>query len=229
MRTPYNDAYMRLPFFFLAVLLVHVSLAQAQVPTLQDKDGVYYSGPPLQSSHLLKASAAPCPVDACKVKQVVSLELVIQADGSVGNARIIGAPGPLDAAALDAIHLATFTPAKMKGTAVAVNKQLWIAYKGNGSPGRIVEKADRTPVPTTTPVAELTREQREHHVQGEVLVRTLVDAAGNVADAIVLSSPGAGLDTQALKAVNRYKFTPAKIDGQAVPVFITVAINFRSY
>jgi periplasmic protein TonB len=38
-----------------------------------------------------------------------------------------------------------------------------------------------------------------------------------------------GLDEQAVNAVERWKFEPAKKDGQPVPVMINVEVNFRLY
>ena len=49
-----------------------------------------------------------------------------------------------------------------------------------------------------------------------------------------LANPGArslgmGLDQKAIEAVRQWKFEPAKLNGQAVPVQINVEVNFRLY
>jgi TonB family protein len=41
--------------------------------------------------------------------------------------------------------------------------------------------------------------------------------------------PHADLDEKAVEAVRRWKFDPAKKDGQAVAVQISIEVNFRLY
>ena len=45
----------------------------------------------------------------------------------------------------------------------------------------------------------------------------------------VRRSLGMGLDEKAVEAVRRWKFDPAKKDGQAVAVQISIEVNFRLY
>jgi TonB family protein len=62
------------------------------------------------------------------------------------------------------------------------------------------------------------------------LITLIVDAQGNPQNACVMKSAGYGLDGEAVKAVNKYRFEPAtKEDGTPVPVSITVEVNFRLY
>lgn len=79
------------------------------------------------------------------------------------------------------------------------------------------------------PEAEFSDEARRAKYQGEVMVRIIVDTQGNVQDARIVRPLGMGLDEKALEAVRQYKFRPARKDGRPVPVYMTVAVNFRLY
>lgn len=85
------------------------------------------------------------------------------------------------------------------------------------------------PVPIFTPEAEFSDEARRAKYQGEVMVSIIVDAHGNPQNARVVRPLGMGLDEKALEAVMKYKFKPAMKDGHPVPVYLTVAVNFRLY
>jgi TonB family protein len=61
------------------------------------------------------------------------------------------------------------------------------------------------------------------------LVSLLVDPQGNPQDVCVQKPAGYGLDGEAIKAVEQYRFKPATRDGSPVPVHLTVEVNFRLY
>lgn len=84
------------------------------------------------------------------------------------------------------------------------------------------------PVPISAPEAHYTEEARRANLRGECAVRVIVGANGLPQDARVIRPLGMGLDEEALKAVMKYKFRPAKMNGkEPVPVMITVVVNFR--
>ena len=62
-------------------------------------------------------------------------------------------------------------------------------------------------------------------IQGVVIIEATVDAAGRVSDAKVLRSIP-DLDEAALAAVRQWEFTPTLLNGVAVPVIMTVTVNF---
>jgi len=62
-------------------------------------------------------------------------------------------------------------------------------------------------------------------VQGAVIVEITVAPDGTVSDAKVLRSIPL-LDAAALEAVRQWQFTPTTLDGQRVPVIMTVTVNF---
>jgi protein TonB len=63
-------------------------------------------------------------------------------------------------------------------------------------------------------------------VSGIVILEIRIDTEGSVTDARVLRSI-ALLDQAALDAVYQWRFTPTVLNGQAVPVIMTVTVNFR--
>lgn len=66
---------------------------------------------------------------------------------------------------------------------------------------------------------------RASRVQGVVIIEATIDSRGNVASAAVLRSIPL-LDQAALDAVRQWKFTPTLLNGSAVPVIMTVTVNF---
>ena len=62
-------------------------------------------------------------------------------------------------------------------------------------------------------------------IQGVVIVEATIDADGRVSDAKILRSIPM-LDDAALAAVREWEFTPTYLNGAAVPVIMTVTVNF---
>jgi len=67
---------------------------------------------------------------------------------------------------------------------------------------------------------------KTQHVSGGVTIDALVDANGRVTRMKVLSGP-ALLEQAAMDALRQWKYEPATLDGKAVPVHLTVTIQFR--
>lgn len=67
---------------------------------------------------------------------------------------------------------------------------------------------------------------RAARVEGIVIIEATIDRFGNVESAAVLRSIPL-LDQAALDAVRQWKFTPTLLNGVAVPVVMTVTVNFR--
>jgi protein TonB len=66
---------------------------------------------------------------------------------------------------------------------------------------------------------------REVHAQGLVIIEATIDERGNVVRAQVLKSIPL-LDDAALAAVRQWKFTPTLLNGIAIPIVMTVTVNF---
>jgi len=67
---------------------------------------------------------------------------------------------------------------------------------------------------------------RKARIQGIVIVQATIDERGNVTDARILKGLPMGLDQKALEAVRKWKFEPATLDGEPVPVYYNLTINF---
>lgn len=63
-------------------------------------------------------------------------------------------------------------------------------------------------------------------VSGDVDVDALIDAAGNVTAVKVISGPVL-LQHAAMETVRRWKYEPARLDGQAVAMHLTVTVRFH--
>ena len=66
---------------------------------------------------------------------------------------------------------------------------------------------------------------RASRVQGLVVIEATIDIRGNVESARVLRSIPL-LDQAALDAVHQWRFTPTQLNGVAVPIIMTVTVNF---
>jgi protein TonB len=83
---------------------------------------------------------------------------------------------------------------------------------------KVPTKIKKVP-PVYPPVAQ------DAGVQGVVIIEAVIDTAGGVQSAKILRSIPL-LDQAALDAVKQWEFTPTTMNGQAVPVVMTVTVNF---
>ena len=62
--------------------------------------------------------------------------------------------------------------------------------------------------------------------EGTVVLSVLIDAQGSVRDASIIESLAVEMDAEALRAIKKYRFSPAKIEDVPVAVRIRYAIKF---
>ena len=84
-----------------------------------------------------------------------------------------------------------------------------------------------SPLPLNDVAAQYTGQAGQAHIQGKCLVSLVVDEHGMPKDLRVVKGLDPGLDQNALYAANQYRFRPAIKNGKAVPLMITVEINFQ--
>jgi TonB family protein len=82
---------------------------------------------------------------------------------------------------------------------------------------------------TYSPSPEYSKEARKAKYQGICVLWLIVGADGNPRDIEVARTLGKGLDEKAIEAVKKWKFEPARKDGQPVEVQINVEVSFRLY
>jgi len=93
------------------------------------------------------------------------------------------------------------------------------AASANG--GQLVQPKLVSSIASIYPLAAKTA-----HVQGDVLVDALIDATGKVAATKVIS--GAPLLQQAaVDSLRFWKYEPARLNGQPIPIHIKVNVSFR--
>jgi protein TonB len=61
------------------------------------------------------------------------------------------------------------------------------------------------------------------------LMALTVDEQGRPRNAGVVQEAGHGLDRKAYEAVEKYRFTPATLDGKPVPARIHIEVTFKIY
>jgi protein TonB len=64
------------------------------------------------------------------------------------------------------------------------------------------------------------------NIEGVVIIEAVISVDGSVRDARVLRSV-ALLDHAALDAVRQWRYAPTRLGGVAVPVIVTVTVQFR--
>jgi protein TonB len=84
----------------------------------------------------------------------------------------------------------------------------------------------RPPTKTKNVLPEYPAAAKSAGVQGVVIIEAVIGADGKVADAKVLRSVPQ-LDAAAVAAVKQWEFTPTLLNGKAVPVVMTVTVNFK--
>jgi len=68
---------------------------------------------------------------------------------------------------------------------------------------------------------------RKARIQGTVIVEAIIDSHGDVIDARIMKGLPFGLEQEALRAIRRWKFKPGTHNGQPVPVYFNLRIEFK--
>jgi TonB family protein len=190
------------------------------------------------------------------IKGVVIVDIIVNAAGEVTTGAVAGGPQELRASAFKAALALKFTPgSSTTAMQIAVEYMLtdtnWGVKIGEALPntgtrpmprnaggdipagpsnrdaagayriggGLIPPKKIKDVPPLYPPIAQQAR------VQGVVILETRIDENGNVSDTRVLRSIPL-LDQAAIDAVKQWQYERTLMNGVAVPVIITVTVNF---
>ena len=82
------------------------------------------------------------------------------------------------------------------------------------------------PVPVRTASPDYPDELRREGVSGLVMVKCEIDASGNVTSAEVEKSSNSAFEKPAVAAVKKWKFKPAKQDGNPIAIKVSIPIKF---
>jgi len=102
-----------------------------------------------------------------------------------------------------------------------------VSSPGQPDANGVYRIGDALPPPTRSDVPQYPVDAKAAGIAGPVLAEIVIDPSGNVADARVVRSIPM-LDEAALTAVKNWHFTPTMVNGQPVPVRMTVTVNFTT-
>lgn len=68
---------------------------------------------------------------------------------------------------------------------------------------------------------------RQYRIQGDLLLRAVIDKNGDLVRICIIQALGAGLDESAVNAVRQWKYRPYIFNGE--PVEVETAIKVRFY
>ena len=85
------------------------------------------------------------------------------------------------------------------------------------------------PVPVYRPDPEFPDLARQIRKSGRVILHAVVDEAGNVGEIEVIYAPDPdfGYSEEAIRAVRNWRYQPGQLGGRAVPVRLTVRVDFE--
>lgn len=100
--------------------------------------------------------------------------------------------------------------------------------EGGGTGGGVfaIGNGISNPQIISDPRPDYSDDARKARAQGTVVLAIIVRKDGTVSVQEVTKKLGFGLDQKAIDAVKRWKFIPAKKDGNPVDVFVSVEVNF---
>jgi len=85
----------------------------------------------------------------------------------------------------------------------------------------------KAPIKIDAPQPQYTEIARKARIQGVVIVQAIIDKSGDVTNVKVLKGLPMGLEEEAVKAIKRWKFQPATLNGKPVDVYYNLTVNFR--
>ena len=167
----------------------------------------------------------PRTIDAEYRASQVEVEFLINPDGSVQFLRALGSPQPLLAAAtLDAVKHWKFTPPKAGGQPAAAHFRMPIEFPSSFDRALHERDVDELPKLTHQPMPDLPVELRGR--SGSIYLRFVINAQGHVEHLRIISSPHPLLNEPVMKAVQQWRYRPAKRDGQPVPMRSETTLRF---
>jgi TonB family protein len=167
----------------------------------------------------------PAAALSSRVQGVVLLEATIGIDGKISDVRVTRSIPMLDSAAADAVRQWVYEPTVVNGVRVPVIISVAVEFKLTAPQPIRVGGEIKPPTQTKRVTPPYPPEAQAAGVQGIVIMEATIDADGKVTDVRVLRSIPL-LDQAAMDAVRQFEYTPTVVNGVAVPVLMTVTVNF---
>jgi protein TonB len=192
---------------------------------------------------------------SARVSGIVILEALVDRNGDVADARVLKSIPLLDQAAVEAVRQWRYTPTTLNGSPVPVILTVTVNFSLDGGAPTQPVLMNGAPTPTSSAISNATPtewrgappvrvggnitapervkyvppfypvEAQQARVTGIVIIEAIIDENGDVAATKTLKSIPL-LDEAALAAVSQWKYTPTLVNGIAVPVIMTVTVNF---
>jgi TonB family protein len=177
---------------------------------------------PAKTNEIAKAGASAEPAEAPR-KQLGA----IKSSGPVLRKAEAGQHDSSSDAALTSLNPPTETPSALSGLMGAPQPPKAVPVPPTSSAAPALKPGGNIVLPklknSVSPVYPL--EARRSSVQGDVILDTLITEKGKVTDIKVVSGPPL-LRQAAISAVSLWTYEPAKLNGQPVPMRLSVTIKF---
>jgi TonB family protein len=210
--------------------------------------GTISVGPEVLSAKLMHRVEPEYPPEASEkgIEGQVQLQILIDEEGQVAAAQVLGGDGLLAVAATEAVRQWQYLPFLLDGKPVRVNATVAVDFSLPKS--RLTQASKSSialPIKTenSPPVYKVgngvvpprvlsriephyTEEARDAKLQGVVALNAVISAEGVPQNIQVTQGLGMGLDESAVQAISQWRFAPATLNGAPVPVAINVEVNF---
>ena len=90
-----------------------------------------------------------------------------------------------------------------------------------------IEEGGTRPGKLSTPPPKYPRIARKAGIEGLVVVQAIITEQGQATDVVVLKGLPLGLSESAVSAVERWRFSPATLDGEPMDAYYNLKVNFE--
>lgn len=226
-------------FVGVTALLLLMTAAAVQTWTLQDAPPVAapparqvdQPGTPTDQSRstpvaILKAPVV-YPADAAGISGPVMLQVRTDAAGTPTAVEVVGGEAALGEVAAAALWRWRFEPLfEAHEFLIALNVRPSAPDPFSNAPATRVGGDVKPPTKIANVSPVYPADAKQHGVQGVVALEVRIGRDGHTTEGRVLRSADPRLDVAALDAAMRWQFAPTILEGRAVPVLMTVTINF---
>lgn len=162
-----------------------------------------------------------------KVEGDVVIKAYITKAGGIENLRAVSGHPILIQSAMDAVSHWKYKPFLLNGEPVAVETTVTVKYRLPSPPRKVRISsgvADSQKISGKDP--DYPAEAKRQHIQGDVVLRVVIDEKGQVASLDVISGHPILVEA-AIAAVKTWKYKPWVLNGEPVTVEAPVAIKFH--
>ena len=196
-------------------------------------------GENVQAASLLHQVVPEYPPEAkaAHITGTVVLHAIVGRDGAVQNLEFVSGPPELQKAAMDAVAQWRYRPTLLNKELVEVDTTVSVVFTLGGEaapappkqgvPQRIrVGGTTRMPVLVNQVMPVYPPDAKAKHICGTVVLRATIDKEGAVKKIEFVSGPPE-LMKSAMDAVQQWRYSPAKLNGEPVEFPTTISVVFN--